>query len=511
MLRAGEQYLEGLRDGRQVYLGDEVVTDVTTHPAFRNAARSVARLYDASSSDPDRFGYAEEDGQVHNAIWLRPRTQADLAKRRTAHDGWASVTHGLIGRSPDHVGGYLVGMACEPSVADVHGQGFGQNILDYYEFVRDRDLYVTYAVAPPGRARGPEAMVAPRPGAPASDDSGKTSALRVVKEDEHGITVWGTKILATAAVLADELLIGNLLPLSPGEEAFSVTFATPVATPGVKLIARKSFELGADPLDDPLAVRYDETDTVVFCDNVFVPWERVFSHNHLDTALALFNATPAHILGNAQAHSRLLAKMRLILGTIRAVSNLTGTAKIPAVREQLAGRATEVGVVQGLISACDATPHQWPGGYVSPHKQTMYATTAWSAEAIPGFMHGVRELLGSQPFQQAADASVFADEDAAALLVDALGSASVEDTKARYRLMKLAWDLVGSEFASRHLQYEMFYAGARHVTRARMANTFDWAVVDREVERCLAEAVSLAEADAAERGGEAGLAASARP
>jgi 4-hydroxyphenylacetate 3-monooxygenase len=36
----GKQYLESLRDGREVYIYGERVKDVTTHPAFRNAARS---------------------------------------------------------------------------------------------------------------------------------------------------------------------------------------------------------------------------------------------------------------------------------------------------------------------------------------------------------------------------------------------------------------------------------------------------------------------------------------
>ena len=43
----GAQYLESLRDGREVYVYGERVKDVTTHPAFRNSARSIARLYDA--------------------------------------------------------------------------------------------------------------------------------------------------------------------------------------------------------------------------------------------------------------------------------------------------------------------------------------------------------------------------------------------------------------------------------------------------------------------------------
>ena len=43
----GAEYLASLRDGREVYIYGERVDDVTTHPAFRNAARTIARLYDA--------------------------------------------------------------------------------------------------------------------------------------------------------------------------------------------------------------------------------------------------------------------------------------------------------------------------------------------------------------------------------------------------------------------------------------------------------------------------------
>src|SRR3954451_17331461 len=43
----GVEYLESLRDGREIWLYGERVEDVTTHPAFRNTARMIARLYDA--------------------------------------------------------------------------------------------------------------------------------------------------------------------------------------------------------------------------------------------------------------------------------------------------------------------------------------------------------------------------------------------------------------------------------------------------------------------------------
>ena len=52
---------------------------------------------------------------------------------------------------------------------------------------------------------------------------------------------------------------------------------------------------------------------------------------------------------------------------------------------------------------------------------------------------------------------------------------------------QLAWDAIGSEFASRHTQYEMFYAGAQFVTRGHAYRTYDWStatgMVDEIMER----------------------------
>ena len=56
----------------------------------------------------------------------------------------------------------------------------------------------------------------------------------------------------------------------------------------------------------------------------------------------------------------------------------------------------------------------------------------------------------------------------------------------RVKLFKLAWDAVGSEFGSRHLQYEMFYAGAVMVTRGHAFRTCDWEQATGMVDRFMA-------------------------
>jgi 4-hydroxyphenylacetate 3-monooxygenase len=59
------------------------------------------------------------------------------------------------------------------------------------------------------------------------------------------------------------------------------------------------------------------------------------------------------------------------------------------------------------------------------------------------------------------------------------------DPAEKVKLLKAAWDAVGSEFGSRHTQYEMFYAGARFVTTGHSYRTFDWGTARGMVDHLL--------------------------
>ncbi len=112
MLRSGKEHLESLRDGRVVYIGNEKVDDVTTHPAFRNAAQTVVALYDMKADPALRAEMTyEEDGGRHSIYFLRARSREDLQRRMIGHRRIADFTYGLFGRSPDHVASFITGMA----------------------------------------------------------------------------------------------------------------------------------------------------------------------------------------------------------------------------------------------------------------------------------------------------------------------------------------------------------------------------------------------------------------
>ena len=101
--RTGAQHIASLRDGRTVYIDGRLVPDVTTHPAFRNAVRSAAALYDfqAQPENIELMTFTPEgsDRRV-NRGWQMPRNYEEMVQRRKALQAWAGLSYGFMGRSP---------------------------------------------------------------------------------------------------------------------------------------------------------------------------------------------------------------------------------------------------------------------------------------------------------------------------------------------------------------------------------------------------------------------------
>jgi len=471
MLKTGAEHLESLRDGRVVYIGSERVDDVTAHPAFRNGARSIAAIYDMKRASAD-FSY-EEKKEKYSAYFLRAKTREDLEKRTRLHRAIARMSHGLLGRSPDHVASFVTGMAMNPSV---FGK-YEKNLRAYYEKMRREDLYGVYAVLPPQAARNPEFYQSKNLPVP---------SLRVVREDDDGLVVSGMKMLATGAVFANELWIGNLLPLAPTQLAESITCAIPAGTPGVTLWSRKPFELHARcEFDNPLAWRFDETDSMVMCDNVKVPWERVFVHMDAILAREIYIRTAGHCYGNHQSNVRFHAKMQLIVGLASKIAHSSGANEVPAVREVLGRFAALEAALGGMIAGQIQDAEDWPAGYKTFNRRYMYAALNWCTESHSSIIDALRELVGGGVFQMPADATVMHDPKLRELFEKYWQTPQIGAVE-RMKLYKLAWDLIGSEFAGRHLQYEKFYAGASFIVRNHNFREAPWTEYHKVVEDLMA-------------------------
>ena len=462
MLKTGKEHLEQLRDGRVVYIGSEKVTDVTTHPAFRNAARSIAAIYDMKGAPENRDPMSYEDGgKRYSAYFLPARSKADLEKRTVLHRAIANMSYGHLGRSPDHVSSFVTGMSTNPAV---FGK-YADNLLRYYEYMRANDTYACYAVIPPQAARNPEFYIKQNLPIP---------TLRVVREDDDGVVISGMKMLATGAVFSNDIWIGNLIPLAPNQLAESITCAVPVNAKGLTLWSRKPFEQHAPvEFENPLTHRFDETDSMVMCDEVKVPWEKVFVHNDAVLAREIYIKTPAHCYGNHQSNVRFHAKMQLVVGVASRVTQASGADQIPAVRETLGRLSALEATLGGMIAGQIQDAEDWPTGYKTFNRRYMYAALNWCTEGHSAIIDILRELCGGGVFQMPADISVMNDPEMRADFETYWQTPQIGAVD-RMKLFKLAWDLVGSEFAGRHAQYEKFYAGASFIIRNHNFREAPW-------------------------------------
>lgn len=110
MSRTGEEYIESLRDGRTIFLNGEKITNHVDHPAFRNAIRTVASLYDYQAAHADQMTFETSGGKRVGLYWELPTTREKLIARGEAAYAWAMQSCGWLGRSPDHVSAALTGM-----------------------------------------------------------------------------------------------------------------------------------------------------------------------------------------------------------------------------------------------------------------------------------------------------------------------------------------------------------------------------------------------------------------
>ncbi len=455
-MRTGADYLRSLDDGRTVLIDGGVVDRVDTHPAFQRTAETIAELFDLAADPSEGMQYhAEEIDGPANLVFSTPRTPGDLDARRHAVERWTRHTHGWIGRSPDHVGTFFAAFAAHGEVFRHPERDFEGNVRRYHERILRESLYVSYAIIPPQHSRATTA----------SGWEGELLQVGVVEETPEGLIVRGSQMLATGAAIADEVFVTCIKPLGPDDVDFAISFALPVGTPGLKLLCRRPYAPTAtSEFDYPLTTRFDEPDALVVFDDVLVPWDRVFVDRDVERVRRQFFDTGAHALGNWQAQTRLCTKLRFIAAVARKVTMVNGTDRIPGVQERLGELASVVASVESSLIAAQCTATLDDAGLLVPGRRALYGAMGLQSETYPRAIQILRDLVGGGVLQLPSGVADLVSDVTRGDIERYITSPGV-DAVERIKLFRLAWDIIGSEFAGRHQQYELFYAGAPFVVR----------------------------------------------
>ena len=110
MIRSGDEYRESIRDGREVWINGERVTDVATHPMFRPVVDVRARIYDLAheAATRDVMTYVDPDSGERNAIGSKlPCTREDWHAKRRSVEAVLDDVGGIVTRVGDETVGEM--------------------------------------------------------------------------------------------------------------------------------------------------------------------------------------------------------------------------------------------------------------------------------------------------------------------------------------------------------------------------------------------------------------------
>lgn len=485
--RRGEEVLRKLREQPpEIWYAGQRVEDVTTHPAFRNGVRSLARLYDLQWEDPENMLFDSPDsGDKVGRSFQIARTGAELQSVGRMIKRWSDASFGMMGRSPDYLNRAMSGYASGADFLAEADPRFGQNARNYHAYLREHDLCLTHTLITPqaNRAVG------------TADQTDPYLAARVKEETDRGIVIRGARMLATLP-MSDEIMVfpSTLLKNREEDAPYAFGFAIPNHTPGLKFQCRESVDYGHPAYDHPLGARFEEMDAVVIFDDVMVPWERVFLYRDIDRCNQAYSATGALVNMAHQVVVKNVAKTEYLLGLASLMVHTIGIEVFQHVQEKLAEIWVNLETMRAFWRAAEADAAVDDYGAMRPAWDPLDAARNLYPRLYPRMVEIIQQLGASGLVA----APTWADmHGPMAEDIQQFYQAARADAHERIPIFRLAWDTALSAFASRQVLYERYFFGDPVRMAGALLKAHDTTPYMERIRQFLAESPEHAAGEAA--------------
>jgi 4-hydroxyphenylacetate 3-monooxygenase len=462
MIRTGPQYLDSIRDTREVYIDGERVRDLAEHPMLKPLIDIRARIYDMQHEAETRALLAYQDaGQWHAIANKLPRTQQDWWDKRRATDTVLEAIGGIVTRVGDETVGEMWSMLDGEAVLNEVNPQFAGNIRRHVQGLIDRDpFHVSANTDPKGdRSKAPQ-------------EQDPDMLLHVVRETDAGIVVRGAKY-ETAAAYANQAFTKPTIA-NWGNEALSdyaVGFVCNLASPNLKFICRTGFAGRANAADYPLANRFDEVDALVIFDDVLIPWENVLFYR--STKAATFIRSTVHRYSAFAFVQRNLKLADMLIGTALFNARQTGLDKQPAVQEKLAQLAVYREGINAHLTAAITLGERSQSGLLMPNQSLLYCGRVLACSQLHEMLHIARDLCGGQ-ICVTPDKSAFVSPQTQPWLEKFYTVNERWVAEDRRKLLALARDLINSDYAGHRLTFQLFAQSPPYAHLAAVYRNFDW-------------------------------------
>ncbi|HEY2484003.1 MAG TPA: 4-hydroxyphenylacetate 3-hydroxylase N-terminal domain-containing protein [Candidatus Binataceae bacterium] len=380
--RSGNNYLSALKKlGAEIWLGNERIRDVTSHPAFASRARATASIYDMQIENPEAMTFRTEDGGRAGLSFIQPRSAEELRKRGKMIKTWADYTCGFPADTPDLVNVSLAAMDAAQQFFGASDSRHGDNVQRYYREARNHDWRATEALPDPGRSE--------------TGVGGATAAepLKTVGRNDAGLVVSGSRRLPTSAPLCEELLVlpSITLETGPAAEPLANEFAIPCNTRGLRIVCRGIYNPERPLSDHPLRPRFDQLECIAVFDRVVVPWERVFLAGDVARCNAEQSSTNSAIHRAHLVAVHNLATAEFLLGLAAGIAHDAARTSSPGVRERLAQMIVITESLRAHLhdAQADAAADRW--GVFVPARGALGAVMGGS---LSGLYRRLAEIAG---------------------------------------------------------------------------------------------------------------------
>lgn len=462
MIRTGEEYIESIRDGREVYVNGEKVKDVATHPMFKPLVDIRARIYDMQHDAATRdVMTVSQDGELNAIGNALPYEQEDWWRKRRATDMVMEDIGGVVTRVGDETVGEMWSLYDGQDVLNEVDPQFSENIHNHIHKVLKADpFHVSANTDPKGdRSKAPQ-------------DQDPDMLLHVVKETDEGIVVRGAKY-ETAAAYANQAFTKPTIANWGNDQLsdYAVGFICDLGSPNLKFICRTGFAGRADRRDYPLANRFDEVDTIVIFDNVLIPWENVLFYRH--TRAATFIRATLHRYSAFAFVQRNLKLADMMIGAALFNARQTGLDKQQAVQEKLAQLAVYREGINAHLTAAISLGERSPAGLMMPNQSLLYTGRVLACSQLHQMMHIARELCGGQ-ICVTPDVAAFEAEETLPWMEKYYSINDSWVAEDRRKLLAFARDMLNSDYAGHRLTFQLFAQSPPFAHLAAVYRNFDW-------------------------------------
>ncbi len=460
-LLTGAEYIESLRDGREVWMDGERVEDVTAHPAFAGMIKAVARMYDMQHEDRyrDELTYTDAEGVCRSRFYKLPETHADLVNRRHMTTSILNEVGSTMDRFGDETVTPLFVMHDRKDLLDQYDSRYHANVVRWLDRLQRTNLFMSSANTDLKGDRSKQPYQQPDP----------DHYLRVVEERADGIVVSGAKYETGASYAHVAFVKPTVGAWIPENTDFAVAFVVPMNAKGVRHICRAPLSRGMDAFDRPLTAQFDEIDTLLVFENVFIPWEDVvFSRKPALAAAIRSDLTRWAAQGFLL---RSLAKADTLVGAALLVSEHSKVSSIPQVTERIAKLMVYREALNAFILAAEAAAERTVSGLWMPNQAIQNAGRVYASTNYHHAVHDLRDIIGGSPIVVPSRKSL--EHPEIGPVIEKYFRIGNVDAETRMRAMNLACDLTSSAYAGRAQCYQIFAETPIFAQSMALYGTFD--------------------------------------